>query len=785
MGDAAVPIEAVPLNPAAIPALLELAPDGIFVADFEGKLTYVNAAGCAMVGYRCDELIGRKIVEFVPPDEVERLTRSKAAMVEGRSDAAEWLLRRKDGSWLPVEVNANIVADGQWQGFARDISSRKAQQAEREALFEQMDRDRRWLRAVMNQMPLGAILFEVDGKITFNERAEQLLGMKLSPGGGTEQYAGRFFYPDGRPVPHEEFPSTRVLSGGEALTAAEYVIRRPDGTEIPIFGSAAPIVDSDGRLLGGVGVFQDVSERVGLERAVRENEHLLKAVFDLLPVGVWIADRSGRIARNNPAAQNVWHGARYVPVEEFGAYKGWWLDSGKPIAADEWALARALTKGETSIGELVRIECFDGTTKTIINSAAPLRDDKGDIAGAIVVNEDITALHEAQEKLRASESLLRTVFQLLPVGLWIADRGGKIVLGNAAGKRIWEGVRHVGPYQYSEYQGWWVDTGLPIAEDEWGIARAVGRGETSRSDLIRIKCFDGSLKTIINWAAPIRGEAGEITGAVAVNEDVTALHQTQEQLRAAVRDREHILAVVAHDLRNPLSGIMLRAAYAEQKARMIPGAEELCSSAASIGETTRAMAGLVEDLLAISAARSGRSMLDFLPVPPGEVLAKAAEAAQPLLARAGLQLVVEPVPGELPLIHIDLNRILRVFTNLLDNVVKFTESKGRVVMRVELAEGAVKFSVANSGPALRAEEMGRLFQPFWQAGREDRRGTGLGLSICRSIIEAHDGRIWAEPAAGMRVKVCFMLPCIKLAAAGVCPAKAAGLPLGLEGAGSS
>lgn len=634
MCDPAAPIgEQLPSSPAGIHALLELAPDGIFVADIEGRYTYVNAAGCAMLGCRRDEIIGRTIFDFISSADADRLIRSKAAMLSGRSDAAEWLLRRKDGSWLPVEVNANILPDGQWQGFVRDISSRKAQQAERDAMFGQMERDRRWLRAVMDQMPLGAMLFEVGGKIVFNERAEQLLDMKLSPTSGSRQYASRIFYPDGRPVPQAEFPSARVLRDGETVIAAEYTIRQQDGTDIHVLVSAGPIVDSDGRLMGGVGVFQDVSERLGLERAVRENERLLKAVFDILPVGVWIADPAGRLVGNNPAGKKMWHGARYVPVEQYGDYKGWWLDSGKPIAAEEWAMARAIRKGEVSTGELIRIQCFDGSFKTMINSAAPLRD-----------------------------------------------------------------------------------------------------------------------------------EDGNIVGAIGVNEDITALYQTQEQLRAAVRDREHILAVVAHDLRNPLNGIMLRAAYAERQARTLPGAEELRTSAASIGETTRAMSGLVDDLLAISAARSGRSMLNFLPVPPAVVVAKAAEAAQPLLAHAGLQLVVEPL-GELPLIHIDLNRILRVFANLLDNALKFTERAGRVVVRAEPAQGAVKFSVANSGPALRTEEMERMFQPFWQAGHEDRRGAGLGLSICRSIIEAHGGSIWTEPAEGMRVKICFLLPCVKPAAA--------------------
>ena len=624
----------VPLSPANAYALLESAPDAVFVADLEGRVTYVNAAGCAMLGYRPDEIIGRTLFEFIPAEDVARLQRAKAAMLEGRSSGAEWLLHRKDGSWVPAEVNANILPGGQWQGFARDISSRKAQQAERDALFEKMERDRRWLHAVMDQMPLGTTLIETDGKMIFNERAAQLLGIELSTAVGSEAFASRLFHPDGRPVSREELPSARVLRG-ETVMAAEYVIRRPDGKDIPILGSAGPIVDGDGHLMGGVGVFQNMSERLGLERAVRENERLLQAVFDLLPVGVWIADREG-----------------------------------------------------------------------------------------------------------------------------------KTVLGNPAGDRIWQGIRHVGPEQIGHYEGWWVDTGLPLAADEWGIARAVRRGETSRSELIRIKCFDGSLKTIINWAAPIRGDAGEITGAVAVNEDVTALHQTQEQLRAAVRDREHILAVVAHDLRNPLSGIMLQVEIALRKARAIPGAEDLGARAASIGEFARAMSGLVDDLLAISAARSGRSMLHFVPVAPAEVVARAAEAARLLVARAGLELTVEPI-GELPSVHIDLNRILRVFANLLDNALKFTERAGRIVVRADAAQGAVKFSVANTGPALGAQELERLFQPFWQAGHEDRRGTGLGLSICRSIIEAHGGSIWAEPSAGMRAKVCFLLPSVKPAVAGV------------------
>ena len=737
-------------------SLVEQAPDGIFIADIDGRYTFVNEAGCRMLGYAREEIVGRAIVDLIPPQDVARLAASKAQMLGGRTHTDVWALRRKDGAWLPVEVSAKILSDGQWQAFVRDISERKAQE-EREALRRAAESDRQRLQKVLDILPLAVLFFQPDGQLFFNRHTEELLGMKLSPDGGSAQYASRILYPDGRPVPREQLVSARVLRGGEAVICEEYLVEGEHGSRIPVLGSAAPIRDPAGRVTGGIGVFQDISERMRMEAAVRASERLLKSIFELLPVGIWIADDSGRIVANNPAGERIWRGARYVPVAEFGQYKGWWVDTGKPIAAEEWALARALTKGETSVGELVRIQCFDGSFKTIINSAAPLRDESGRVTGAIVVNEDITALHETQEKQRASEQLLRTVFDLLPVGLWIADREGRITMANPAGERIWQGTRYVAPEQFGEYKAWWVESGAPIAPEDWALARAMRRGETSERELIRIECFDGSFKTVLNSAAPIRSDAGEIVGAVAVNEDITALQQTQEQLRAAVRDREEILATVAHDLRNPLSGIVMSAAAAEHAARALPGGEPVRELAATLVDVSRRMSGMVDDLLAVAVATTGgSSMLSLSPVSASSLVGRAVAAARALLAREGLELEVK-VAGDLPTVMADADRILRVFGNLLDNALKYTSAPGRITLAAERAAGAIRFSVANSGEPLQAGQLEAMFQPFWQAGR-DRRGAGLGLSICRSIVEAHGGSIWAEPAAGQRVRVCFVLP---------------------------
>jgi diguanylate cyclase (GGDEF)-like protein len=151
---------------------------------------------------------------------------------------------------------------------------------------------------------------------------------------------------------------------------------------------------------------EDVTEQKKLEHTLRETQETLRHILELLPVGVWIMDKEGRITHGNPAGRRIWAGARYVGPEDFGEYRGWWMDSGKAIAPDEWAAARAISKGETSIDEEIRIQCFDGSTKIILNSAIPLHDLAGRISGAIIVNQDITARKEQElELLRVRETL--------------------------------------------------------------------------------------------------------------------------------------------------------------------------------------------------------------------------------------------------------------------------------------------------------------------------------------------------------------------------------------------
>jgi len=127
---------------------------------------------------------------------------------------------------------------------------------------------------------------------------------------------------------------------------------------------------------------------------------LLRQVLSILPVGVWIADASGRIVYGNPAGQRIWcepPGAKIVPFSE---RKGWRTSTGRRIGPGEWAAQRAVAGGEASIDEEIEIEALDGSRKTVLHSAMPIRDDGGRIAGVIIVSHDITDRKRAEERLR-------------------------------------------------------------------------------------------------------------------------------------------------------------------------------------------------------------------------------------------------------------------------------------------------------------------------------------------------------------------------------------------------
>lgn len=209
---------------------------------------------------------------------------------------------------------------------------------------------------------------------------------------------------------------------------------RPEMGERVFLVSGHPDKDETGEVRGIFAQGQDVTDLFRLHQ-VEADRARLRAVLEAVPVGVFIIDATGRITETNEMVNRIWGGP--VPLsqspDEYSAYKGWWADTGEPIAAREWAAARAVLNGEASIAEEIDIERFDGTRGTILSSAVPLRDSEGRPAGAVVVIQDITERRQIQETLQGRESFYHGLFSdTNSVMLLIDPDSGRIADANPA-----------------------------------------------------------------------------------------------------------------------------------------------------------------------------------------------------------------------------------------------------------------------------------------------------------------------------------------------------------------
>lgn len=166
-----------------------------------------------------------------------------------------------------------------------------------------------------------------------------------------------------------------------------------------------------------IAVSIDITQRKKMEKALEHSEYMLRKVMETIPVGLFIADESGKISIINPEAERIWGEAKLVELANYSEYKGWWDSTGKQVGKSGWTLARAIEKGETSQGEVVNIEAFDGELRTIIMSAIPLLDVNNKIMGAIEVNQDITALKREENTFKVIVEQWDSIFDQPLVGI--------------------------------------------------------------------------------------------------------------------------------------------------------------------------------------------------------------------------------------------------------------------------------------------------------------------------------------------------------------------------------
>jgi signal transduction histidine kinase len=234
-----------------------------------------------------------------------------------------------------------------------------------------------------------------------------------------------------------------------------------------------------------------------------------------------------------------------------------------------------------------------------------------------------------------------------------------------------------------------------------------------------------------------------------------------EEARQAVRARDDLLAVVSHDLKNPLVAILVQASLVArcEEAR----SERVRRNIDSIQRSAERMRRFIHDTLDMVAIEAGRLKLAREQCEPTALIAEALDLIQPLAVEKSIRLHAA-IPSFCPSVMCDRERVAQVFSNLVGNAVKFTPERGEILVQA-VADDAdptnVRFCVEDTGPGIPPPELPRLFEKYWRAGRGDaaeREGTGLGLSIVKGIVEAHGGRVWAESTVGTGSRFYFTLP---------------------------
>jgi two-component system, sensor histidine kinase len=229
---------------------------------------------------------------------------------------------------------------------------------------------------------------------------------------------------------------------------------------------------------------------------------------------------------------------------------------------------------------------------------------------------------------------------------------------------------------------------------------------------------------------------------------------------AAVRDRDDLLGLVSHDLRNPVNAVKMLAASllripADATATRLP--QLAAEHAAVMLQAATQMDALIQDLLDVTRLEKGRLPIARAPHAIAALMATSADLLAPLASSRGVTLETELEAG-LPLVSIDPDRIAQVLSNLVGNAVKNTPEGGHVRLRALRHGTGVKLIVQDTGSGIGAEDLPYVFDRFWQSKRTDRSGSGLGLTIARGIVLAHDGTLLLESELGRGTSAIVTLP---------------------------
>jgi two-component system, cell cycle sensor histidine kinase and response regulator CckA len=374
--------------------LFEYAPDGILIADPQGKYLDANTRMCQMLGYSREELIGLDAEDITPESEQEHIEPAIQAIQTTSNYHREWQFRRRDGSVFPADVIATTLPDGNILAMVRDIAERKRVEEELRITHEK-------LRQLLAHSPAVIYTLKIDGQTVtptvVSDNIERLLGFEVE---AISHYD--WWYNSLHPEDRE-----RVLQSlREAMTqtshSMEYRIRHKDGTYRWVEDNIRILRDSNGNVTHQVGVWTDITKRRQAEVAMRESEEKFRRVVENIDEVFWMADvRIQRMLYISPAYEGIWGRSCQSLIENPRSF----LDPVHPEDRERVLATLALQEIGQPFAHEYRIVRPDGSVRWIRDRGFPLRNETRQVTHYVGVAQDITETRKLEEQFRQAQKM--------------------------------------------------------------------------------------------------------------------------------------------------------------------------------------------------------------------------------------------------------------------------------------------------------------------------------------------------------------------------------------------
>jgi len=539
----------------------------------------------------------------------------------------------------------------------------------------------------------------------------------------------------------------RTLAGEEVTFESR--IDYKNGPVRHVRATYTPHRDSSGRIRGFVVLSNDITAIKAAEEALRESERMLERSQSTAHVGsfeVMVADgaggRAGAVKWSDETYRMFGYAPREIAITHESFFDHIHPDDRPRMRANSGPKIQRALPFENQF----RIVRPDGTIRMVHTWTDFERDPTGKVIRMVGTCQDITEVRSAEAALRKSEHMLERSQSSAHVGSWemnLADsehgRAGAIHWSAETFRLMGlePGSVAVSDRGFMDYIH--PDDFQPIC-DEW--MACIGRGEPFESDF-RIVRPDGTIRWIHTWTDFERDGEGKPTRLAGTCQDLTEIKRAAQDLRDADRRKDEFLAMLSHELRNPLAPILSSIEIIE---RAGPGDESLRASYQGIiARQVQHMKRLLDDLLDVSRVSQGKIQLRKESVNLSALLLQAVEVSRPMMLEKRQQLAMTLGQEWLPL-DADPTRIIQVFANLLNNASRYTHPGGHIMLTSAVDNGDVVVSVRDDGMGMNADLLARAFELFVQEARSSDRaqgGLGIGLTLVRTLVKMHGGSVHA------------------------------------------